>query len=138
MRDGAVEGVAKTAADGRVYVVVIEVLRRDPGGLIGFGVCSQLAADRPTVKADVDRDADLAIGVGDAVPGVTEDTDKPGQLDRQASLLAALTDSARGNRLLLLQRAGRDGPQPRTRAAQQQKLPPVIAQNHAGRGLPAR
>ena len=50
-------------------VVVIEVFRRDPGGLLGFGVRGQLAADRLAVKADVDRDADLAIGVGDAVPG---------------------------------------------------------------------
>ena len=101
MRDGAVEGVAKTAADGGVDVVVIEVPRRDPGGLLGFGVHGQLAADRLTVKADVDRDADLAIGVGDAVPGVAEDTDEPGQLDRQAGLLAAFTDGARGSRLFL-------------------------------------
>src|SRR5580700_5728939 len=110
MRDGVVEGVANTPPDGGVYVVVIEVPRRDPGGLIGFGVRSQLAADRLAIKADIHRDADLAIGVGDAVPGVAEDTDEPGQLDRQASLLAAFTDSACGNRLLLLQRAGRDGP----------------------------
>ena len=85
MRDGAAEGVANTAADGGVYVVIIEVLRRDPGGLLGFGVRGQLAADRLAVKADVDRDADLATGVGDAVPGVAEDTDEPGQLDRQAT-----------------------------------------------------
>src|SRR5712691_11206513 len=138
MRDGAVEGVADTAPDGGVYVVVIEGLRRDPGGLIGFGVRGQLAANRLAVKADVHRDANLAVGVGDAMPGIAEDTDKPGQLDDQASLLAALTDRARGNRLLLLQRTSRDGPQPGTGAAQEQKLPPVIADNHAGRRLPAR
>ena len=138
MRDSAVEGVANTPADGGVDVVVIEVPRRDPGSLIGFGVRSQLAADRLAVKADINRDADLATWVGDAMPGIAEDTDEPGQLDRQARLLAALPDSARGHRLLLLQRAGRDGPQPRTRAAQQQQLPLVIAQNHAGRRLPAR
>src|SRR5580704_2315492 len=138
MRDGAVEGVAKAAADGGVDVVVIEVLRRDPGGLTGFGVRGELAADRLAVKADVERDADLAIGVGDAVPGVAEDADEPGQLNRQAGLLAAFTDRARGNRLFLLQRAGRDGPPPRTGAAQQQNLPPVIAEDHAGRRLAAR
>src|SRR5216683_753212 len=138
MRDGAVEGVADAPPDGGVYVVVIEVLRRDPGGLTGFGVGGQLAADRLAVEADVDRDANLAIGVGDAVPGVAEDADEPGQFDGQASLLAAFTDGARGNRLLLLQRAGRDGPQPGADAAQQEKLPPVIAENHAGRRFPAR
>src|SRR5215472_3871670 len=108
MRDGAVESVAKAATDGRVDFVATEVLRRDPGGLVGFGVRGQLATDRMAVKADIDRDADLAVGVGDAMPGVAEDTDKPGQLDGQASLLAALTDGARGERLLLLQRTGRD------------------------------
>src|SRR5882724_8186878 len=138
MRDGAVEGVANTAADGGVDVVLIEVLQRDPGGLIGFGVRGQLAADRLAVEADVDWDADLAIGVGDAVPGVAEDTEEPGQLDVQAGLFAAFTDGARGSRLLLLQRAGRDGPQPGTGAAQQQKFSTVIAENHAGRRLPAR
>jgi hypothetical protein len=137
MRHSAVEGVAKTAADGGVDVVVIEILRRDPSSLIGFRVRGQLAADWLAVKADVDRDADLATRIGDAMPGIAEDTDEPGQLDRQARLLAALPGGARGHRLLLLQRPGRDGPQPRTRAAQQQNLPPVIAENHTGRRLPA-
>src|SRR5260370_40712223 len=103
MGGGAAEGVAGAAPDGGVDVVVIEVFRRDPGGLVGFGVGGQFAAYGLAVEADVDRDADLPVVVGDAVPGVAEDPDEPGQLDGQAGLLAAFPDGARDECLGLLQ-----------------------------------
>ena len=93
-------------------VIAVQVLRSDPGRLIGFGVGAQLAANGLGVEADVDRDADLAVVIGDAVPRVAEDADQPGQLDLQPGLLAAFPDGARSERLLFLQRAGRDGPPP--------------------------
>jgi hypothetical protein len=71
-----------------------------------------VAADGLAVEAHVDRDADLAVVVSDAVPGVAEDADQPGQLDLQASFLAAFPDGTGGEGLVLLQGTGRDGPPP--------------------------
>jgi len=105
-----VQGMADPPPDGRVDVVAVQVVWRDPGGLVRFGVGGQLAADRLAVEAHVDRDPDLAVAVGDAMPGITEYPDQPGQFDRQAGLFPAFPDGARGEGLFLLQRAGRDGP----------------------------
>src|SRR6266480_3179657 len=121
--------MADPPPDGRVNVVAVQVVRRDPRGLVGFSVRGELTADRLAVEAHVDRDPDLTAAVGDAVPGITEYPDQPGQLHRQAGLLPAFPDGARGRGLLLLQRAGRDGPQSRTRAAQQEQLATVITED---------
>jgi len=56
--------VADPPADSRVDVIAVQVLRSDPGRLIGFGVGAQLAANGLGVEADVDRDADLAVVIG--------------------------------------------------------------------------
>jgi len=137
MRDGAVQGMADPPPDGRVNVVAVQLTRRDPRGLVRFGVGGQLAADRLAVEAHVDRNPDLAIAVGDAMPGISKYPDQPGQLHRQAGLFPAFPDGAGGRGLFLLQRASGNGPQPGTGAAQQEQLTTVIAEDHAGRGLAA-
>src|SRR5260370_19640545 len=117
MRGGAVQSMADPPADGGVNVVAVKVLWCNPRGPIRFGVGGQLTADGLAVETHVDRDPDLAVAVGDAVPGIPESPDQSGQLHRQSGFLPAFPGCARGSGFLLLQRSGRDSPQPRTRAA---------------------
>src|SRR2546422_1974620 len=72
MRDRAVQGMADPPPDGRVDVVAVQVVRRDPCGLVRFGVRGELTADRLAVEAHVDRHPDLTVAVGDAMPGIAE------------------------------------------------------------------
>src|SRR5260370_3131056 len=123
MRGGAVQSMADPPPDGGVNVVAVKVLWCNPRGPIRFGVGGQLTADGLAVETHVDRDPDLAVAGGDAVPGITEYPDQSGQLHRQSGVLPAFPGCARGSGFLLLPPPPRDTPPPHTRPPHHIPLP---------------